>query len=205
MDTASGTELVSKFGSPEERRAVADWLRRRLALADEPRLDPTAAPPGWLMTLDGGMARLTRVDAATRRTASLIAWAIVIFLGLIWYGAGVTLSVAGAFGVAVTMLIAFAASWVTWSRREWRVRHGDLSAHTRFLLWEWDRSFKSARLEVAASTDSDHDSRYTLNVIDSQGKRAVASEINDHGDTVDLAKWLAARTGFPLTLPRQLQ
>ena len=44
-----------------------------------------------------------------------------------------------------------------------------------------------------------------LNVIDSQGKRTIASEINDEADTVDLGRWLSARTGFPLTVPRQLQ
>ena len=29
--------------------------------------------------------------------------------------------------------------------------------------------------------------------------------MNDEAEIVDLAKWLATRTGFPLTLPRQLQ
>jgi hypothetical protein len=38
----------------------------------------------------------------------------------------------------------------------------------------------------------------------SQGKRTIASEINE-ADTVDLGRWLSARTGFPLTVPRQLQ
>ncbi|MGH9221057.1 MAG: hypothetical protein ACRD1W_17250 [Vicinamibacterales bacterium] len=40
---------------------------------------------------------------------------------------------------------------------------------------------------------------------DSQGKRTIASEINDESDTVDPGRWLSARTGFPLTVPRQLQ
>jgi hypothetical protein len=206
IDTASGTEIVSKFGTPEERQAVTAWLRSRLSLPEgESRIDPVAAPPGWEMTIDGGMARLTRTDAATRRTASLIAWAIVVFLGLIWYGAEVTVSVASGIGLAVTLLLIYGAAWITWSRKEWRVRHGDLTAHTRFLQWEWERSFKSARLEVATSTDSDNDTHYTLRVIDSQGTRKIVSEMNDHAETVDLARWLSARTGFQLTLPHQLR
>ena len=59
---------------------------------------------------------------------------------------------------------------------------------------------RGLRLPIPA----DHD-RYTLNVIDSQDKRTIASEINDEADTVDLGRWLSARTGFPLSLSRQLQ
>jgi hypothetical protein len=103
------------------------------------------------------------------------------------------------------LLVTFGAAWVTWSRREWRVRNGELTAHPTFLAWQRERSFRSGRLEVALWTDSDSDDRYTLNVIDSQGKRTIATEINDEADTVDLGRWLSARTGFPLTLPRQLQ
>jgi hypothetical protein len=203
MDTASGTELISKFGTRDERQAMADWLRSRLSLpADGATLDPAAAPPGWVMTIDGGAAHLTRGDAAARRVAALIAWAVVAFLGMIWFGAGAVPSVGTWFGALVTLLLAFGAAWITWSHREWRVRHGELTAHARFLLWHWERTFKSARLEVRSSSDSDHDRHYTLNVIDSQGKRRIASEMNDDGETVDLARWLSARTGFPLTLPR---
>ncbi len=55
------------------------------------------------------------------------------------------------------------------------------------------------------STDSDSDDHYTLSVKDSEGTRQIATEMNDDAGIVDLARWLAARTGFPLTLPRQLQ
>lgn len=206
MDTASGTEMITKYGTPDERHAVVEWLRGRLSLPqDESRVDPAAAPPGWVMSVDEGTTRISRTDAATRRTGSLIAWAVVGFLGLIWLGSDVTLSIGTLIAGAVTLLVTFGAAWVTWSRREWKVRHAELVAHTRFLLWEWERSFKSARLEVVLSVDSDNDSHYTLNVIDADGKRKIASEMNDEAETVDLARWLTARTGFPLTLPRQLQ
>jgi hypothetical protein len=206
IDTASGTELVTKFGTAEDRKTFTEWLRARLSLpADESRVDPISAPPGWTLTIDGGLARLTKLDASTRRIASLIVWSVAIFLGMIWVGAGVTVSFRTLIGLTITGLVAFGAAWITWSRSEWRVRPGELTAHTRFLLWERERSFKSARLEVATSTDSDNDSHYTLNVIDAQGKRKLASELNDHAETVDLARWLAARTGFPLTLPQRFQ
>lgn len=205
IDTASRSELITKYGTVEERRAVAEWLRSRLSLPEtDATVDPAVAPPGWVMTVEGGMARLTRTDPQTRRTASLIMWAIVMFMGLIWYGASGALSAGSMIAAALTLLVTVGAAWVTWSRREWRVRHGELAAHTRFLLWQWERSFKSARLEVVTWADSDNDTHYTLNVIDAQGKRKIASEMNDAAETVDLARWLAARSGFPLTLPRGL-
>jgi membrane protein YdbS with pleckstrin-like domain len=203
IDTTSRTELITNYGTVEERRAMAEWLRSRLSLPEAgAAVDPVAAPPGWVMTVEGSTTHLTRTDPKTRRTASLIMWAIVVFMGLIWYGASGTWSAGSVIAAALTLLVTFGAAWVTWSRREWRVRHGELVKHTRFLSWEWERSFKSARLEVVKWTDSDNDDRYTLNVIDAQGKRQIATEINDEAETVDLARWLAARTGFTLTMPR---
>jgi hypothetical protein len=205
MDTATGTEVVTKFGTHDERLAVTDWLRGRLLLPEASRVDPTAAPPGWVMTVDGGMARLSQLEETTRRTAALIAWSIALLLGLIWFGSGMTLSPGSLIALALALLAAYGAAWVTWSRREWRVRQGELTRHRRFLLWEWERSFRSAKLEVTLWTDSDNDDRFTLQVIDAQGKRDIASEINDAADLVDFARWLSARTGFRLALPRQLE
>jgi hypothetical protein len=206
IDTPKGTELVTQYGTPDERQAMVEWLRSRLSLSErDTLLDPVAAPPGWTMSIEGGTAVLTRADAQSRRIGSLIMWAIVAFMGLIWYGAAAT-SPAGAVVAAVlTVLVTFGAAWVTWSHREWRVRHGELTVHTRLLLWNRERTFRSARLEVALSTDSDNDDHYRLTVIDADGKRQIASEMNDHAETVDLARWLSARTGFPLTLPGPLQ
>jgi hypothetical protein len=206
MDTSSGTELVTKFGKPDDRRAMVEWLRSRLSLPEhETRVDPVAAPPGWTMSVEGGTTHLTRTDPQARRTASLIMWAIVAFMGLIWFGGSAGSSTGSVIAAALTLLVTFGAAWVTWSRREWRVRHGELTAHTGFLMWQRQRSFRSGQLEVATSNDSDNDAHYTLNVIDSQDRRTIASEMNDEADIVDLGQWLSARTGFPLRLPHQLR
>ena len=206
MDTASGTELITRYGTTEDRRALVDWLRSRLSLPEEDtRVDPRAAPPGWTLRLEGGTIHLTRTDAQSRRTASFIMWAIVLFMGLIWFGSSATAPRGSAVAAALTMLVTVGAAWVTWSRHEWRVRHGELTAHTSLLAWQRERPFRSGRLEVVRSTDSDNDDHYTLNVIDSHGKRKITSEMNDHAETVDLASWLSARTGFPLTLPHHLR
>jgi hypothetical protein len=208
MDTTAGTEFLSKYGTPDDRRAMADWLRSRLLLpADEARVDPTAAPAGWTMTIEGTAAHLTRMDPKTRLISSSIMWAIVAFIGLIWFGAARAVTPAGRVVLpALAALLTLGAAWITWSRREWIVRHGNLAARTTFLTWQRERSFKgSARLDVTISTDSDNDYHYTLGVKDSEGTRKIASNINDDADIVDLGRWLSARTGFPLTLPRQGQ
>jgi hypothetical protein len=209
MDTTAGTEVISKYGTLDDRQAMAEWLRSRLLLPEHrAHVDPTAAPAGWTMTIEGGATHLTRMDPRTRRISSSIMWAIVAFMALIVFGgadAGVT-SAGRVVLPVLTALVTLGAAWITWSRREWVVRHGELAAHTTFLTWQRERSFKSsARLEVATSTDSDNDHHYTLTVKDAEGTRKIASNMNDDAEIVDLARWLSARTGLPLTLPRELQ
>jgi hypothetical protein len=203
LHTASGTELVTKYGTVEERRAMAEWLRSRLLLPAAARVDTAAPPPGWRMSIESGSTRLTQEDPRARRIASAIMWFIVLFLAAILYGAreGTTVGV-----VIAGLLIVVAASgaiWVTFAHRGWLVRHGELTAQMRLLNWERTREFKSARLEVMTWTDSDNDDHYKLNVFDSQGRRTIASELHDESDIVALGQWLATRTGFPLTLPPQ--
>ena len=97
-----------------------------------------------------------------------------------------------------------AAVLIGW-RLEWRVRHGELAVHRRFLWWELDQSFTHARLVVASYLDEGKSSTYyTLAVIDASQQRGIAHEIGDHTGIVELGRWLSERTGFPLTLPDEL-
>ena len=44
MDTTAGTEFISKYGTTDDRQAMADWLRSRLLLpADRAHVDPRVA------------------------------------------------------------------------------------------------------------------------------------------------------------------
>jgi hypothetical protein len=203
MDTTSGTELITTYGTVDERRTMTEWLRRQLSLPDDgTRVDAAVAHPGWTMTVESGIARLSQSNERARRVGAMIAWAIVGLTGLIWYGSTQTAPAFGsAVALALTLLLASGAAWVTWSRREWLVRHGQLTSHRGFATWDWERTFKTARLEVVESTDSDNDDRYELKVIDERGTLTIAGEVNDEGHIVDLARWLSARTGFELTLP----
>ena len=200
IDTQSSCEVVTSYGTPAERQALANWLQRQLSLPHA-GADPVAAPPGWTMTVEEGTACLNRMDPQSRRVGMLVTWLITALTALMWGGSltspGATAS-SSAIALALTLVMATWAAWVTWSRREWRVRQGELTAYSRFALWQWERTFKSARLEIVVSTDSDNDRRYELKVIDEQGKKTIASEIKDDIGIIDLGKWMAARTGFPL-------
>jgi hypothetical protein len=101
--------------------------------------------------------------------------------------------------------MAAGAMWITFSRRAWIVRDGQLVAHTRFLTWEREQQFNGGRLEVTVTTDSDNDEHYRLNVVNAQESRKIASEMNDEAAIVDLGRWLSARTGFQLVLPHKLR
>jgi hypothetical protein len=203
LHTDSGTEEITKYGTATERRELAEWLRRQLALPqDGLPVDPLAAPPGWTMTMGGGGVRISQLDVRSRRIAASIVWAIAGLIGLVWYGSTETGQRLGS--VVAFLLLALlvcAAAWVTWSRREWLVRHGELVSHRRFGGWQRERSFGEARLEVEESTDSDNDRHYKLTVTDARGAVRIASVLNDEAEVLDLARWLAARTGFPLRVP----
>lgn len=208
IDTGSGTEVITKFGTPDERKTITDWLRRQLSLPEDgARVDAAAPPPGWIFAMDGGTTRLTRLDPRTRRTGAVISWLVAALTGLICFASIRTGAGAGSTAIALvlTLLVGWWAAWVTWAHREWVVQHGQLISHRRFATWQSERAFKSARLEVEQSTDSDNDDRYELKVIDEQGRKTIASSINDDAEVVDLGRWLAARTGFRLTLPHGMQ
>lgn len=207
IDTTSGTELVTAFGTYDERQTLTEWVRRQLSLPEQGTgVETGEAPPGWNMTVDGNMVRLNQLGRSARRTGALVAWFIVALMALIWIGSTKTETISSsAIAFALTLLLASWAAWVTWSSREWFVQPGQLTSHRRFAFWEWQRPFWNARLEVVVSTDSDNDEHYKLKVIDELGSRTIASELNDDADIVYLARWLAKRTGFPLTISPAVQ
>lgn len=205
IDTASGTHVLTKFGSIEERNAIIEWLKRHLSLPGESdTVDANTNPSGWSVTTHDGAARMMRGSERAFRIAAIIAWTVVLATGMAWYGSLRTDSVSWG-ALVVTAMLAAGAAWLTWARNEWIVRTGQLTHYRRFATWESERRFMGARFEVEASRDSDNDNRYKLIVRDGNGKSTISTAIHDDADVVALGRWLAARTGFPLTLPGQSQ
>ncbi len=104
----------------------------------------------------------------------------------------------------LTLLVVAGAALSTWGRRELIVRYGELTFRRSFAIWNTERAFRSARFDVMHERDSDNDSHYKLIVTDAAGRRTIHSQVHDSGEVVDLAHWLASRTGFPLTSPEPL-
>lgn len=197
IDTATASREITRYGTPDERKQLADWLKQRLVLAAS---SSALSPRGWLVRTEGVETYLTRTDPRSRLIGASIAWVITLLSAMTWVGAMATQSRAGAVAsLVITALLAAFALWLTFGRSEWLVRPGLLTFRLEFLAWARERTFQSARLAVSTSTDSDGDRHYKLTITDAQGSKTIATEMNDDADTMELARWLAARSGFPLT------
>ena len=198
-DTAKGTRVITTFGLPAERDEVADWLSRHLGLSDADA-EAGTPPATWEVRTEGEVAYLRKVRPGARFTRSLISWLLTAGIASAWYvsldaetpGRNIP-------ALVLTLLVAAGAAMSTWGRRELLVRHGELMFRRSFAIWTTERAFRSARLELTHETDSDNDSHYKLIVTDAAGSQTVHSQVHDSGEVVDLAHWLAGRTGFPLT------
>jgi hypothetical protein len=203
IDTASGTHMLTKFGTADEREAIMAWLRRHISFpADSEALDANTTPQGWTVSASEGATRLSRGSKKALRVAAIIAWAMVLVIAMAWYGS-LNTGEGNTSALVIASILAAGASWLTWARHDWIVRAGQLTQYRRFGTWESERRFTIARLEVEASRDSDNDDRYRLIVSDRDGKRTISSAISDDAEVVALGRWISSRTGFPLSLPRR--
>ena len=196
-DMTKGSRVITTFGAPADREAVADWLRRHLGLADAD--SAIGAPPAaWDVRIEGEVAYLRKVRRGARLTRSVIAWLLVAATAAAWYASiGHEGPIGSIPALIALLLLAVGSAMTTWGRREWIVRPGELTLHRSFALWTSERPFRSARLEVIHEADSDNDHHYKVVVIDAGGRKTLHSQVHDSGEVVDLANWLAARTGFP--------
>jgi hypothetical protein len=129
----------------------------------------------------------------------VIAWVVTGLFAFVWIAPSDPDASARWPAAMVTVVLALGAAASTWARREWIVRHGQLTFQWSFAAWASERTFRNARLEITHTTDSDNDSHYKLVVSDGEHKNVIHSQMNDSGDVVDLGHWLAARTGFPFS------
>jgi hypothetical protein len=199
-DTRTGTHMLTRYGSAHEREEIRDWLSQYLQLPDENAALSTSTPPAaWEVISGGDSTALRKVRPRVRAIRAVITWLLAGAAAAAWYASFDAESPARSIPtLALTVLIALGAAVTTWGRREWIVRHGELTFRRRLALWSAEQTFRSGRLDVTHETDSDNDSSYTLMVVDANGRKAIHSQIHDSGEVVDLGHWLAARSGFPL-------
>jgi hypothetical protein len=198
-DTTNGTRVITTFGAPAERDAVIDWLTEHLGLHDA---DATAGatPAAWDVRIEGETAHVRKVRPGVRLTRALTLWLLTVAMASALYASSDPEAMAASTpALVLTLFLAAGAAMITWGRREWIVRPGELMFRRSFATWTDERTFKSARLELTHEIDSDNDDHYNLIVVGAAGRRTLHSQAYDSGEVVDLGRWLAARTGFPLT------
>jgi hypothetical protein len=216
-DTASGSVDITDLGTPDERRALHDWLHKHLVLPDEAearRLDAEVAPPGWEVEVEGMEARLSWPARRYRRFQAGILWAVAAMLFTGCLPAFLPLDPDGMLGSPrpgadptplyigagiLSLLVAMWATWTMWGRAEWVAIPGRLTRRRRFASWQSaGQSFENATLDLRHTFDSDGDDRFELRIRNETTHRRIASSLHDEADEVRLAEWLSARTRFPI-------
>lgn len=221
VDTASGTVDITTLGTPQDRAAILDSLKKRLVLPDEAqlkRLDAETPPSEWEVEVEGMETRLFCPTRRVRRIVAAILWAIaatVFFMGFLPALASrvdpdllepssyaitrITGITGGQFASGgFTLLFTLWAAWVTWGRSEWVVGYGRLTWRRKFWSWRRERSFENATLDIERTFDSDGDARFTLRVRTATARRQITSALHESADLLWLAEWLSARTRFPI-------
>ena len=201
-DTSSGSEFLTQMGTVDERQHICRWLREGLHLRDDTvGPDLAAAPPGWDAALaEDGSTRLTRRARRMRPTQAFILWCVTAFVTYVWT-AGIrvdALTGAGIPALILTLLLIAGSSWLTWERSAWLASPRRLKFRRQFGPWVSERQFEFAQLAIETSTDGDGDDTYSLIVRTAGDRRTIQTALNDDGEIEDCARWLAARTGFPL-------
>jgi hypothetical protein len=208
IDTAEGTRVVSDLGTPAERTALLAWLSASLTLpdADALRQRERATAPRDRDVRAEGAATIARHPARRHRAVlAWIGWGLVLVLSFGWVGVlwraepGVS---SGEWGsAALTMLVAAAATWFTWTELEWVLSPGQLRLRRRWAGWTLRvQTFDtSSHLALECRRDSDGDDRYTLVVRDVNRRRVLATAMFDPYELLALGEWVGARSGLRFT------
>jgi hypothetical protein len=201
VDTEKGSRLLTELGAASERGAIADWLKQHLGRSDAMAFDTGGmAPVTWDVRSEDATTYLRKVKPRGRAVRAIIVWLLTGISGFVWFASLDSETIAGSISALLfTMLLALGASIVTWGRREWTARHGELTFRRTFAAWTAEQTFRSARLEVTHHRDSDNDSLYELVVTDGQQRKVIHSQFHDSSEVDDFGRWLGSRTGFPFT------
>lgn len=206
VETRSKRYSVATLGSVEERDELAqllnDWHRprRQPNRAAEPA---TPAEGYFHVGVDETGMRSLVADVGLQRGLGVVllvigaglafgAWAIARHSDSPerWLGP----AIAGGIGA----LFLYGGGWLTLVRESWHPRSGSLELRRHALGMTWTTLYQPVALELVASTDSDGDSRWTLEVRGEGRFRRFISSINDPNLPRSVGEWLSETTGAPL-------
>ncbi len=90
-------------------------------------------------------------------------------------------------------------------RFEWRVGRDMLVRHWSLLAWVSEKRVAPDSLRIGVSQDSDGDDHFTLSGIADGKTLRIESQMNDSRRVAALGRWIAARTGWALSVPRGME
>lgn len=219
LDTADGPVVVTELGTPEERMALAAWLRGALGIpragivAGAPHADRSdALPVGWESEPDpDGAGVLLRRAAPVRRSQSALLFGIAAVAGAAFLAtvvpalrAGATLRLFGALpALFVGAAFAIGALYLRAGGRVLAVGAGRVEER-RFVVDRWRvRPCAVSVLALELQRDSDGDERHRLVA---HGERTLPVAASPHGaaELLQLGRWLAPRLGVRFDVPETL-
>lgn len=206
VETRSKRYTIATLGSVEERDELAQLLRDWHRPRRQPNraAEPATPAEGYFhVGVDESGARTLVADVGLQRGIGVVllviaagllygAWAIAGYLGSPerWLGP----IIAGVIGA----LFLYGGGWLTLVTESWHPRSGSLELRRHALGVTWTTLYQPVELELVASTDSDGDSRWTLELRGEGRSRQFISSSNDPNLPRSVGEWLSEATGVPL-------
>ena len=210
LHTPRATYALTEWGSKAERAEVRDQIREILgstARAAAAAADPEV-PTGWAVSGDAeGETQLVR-DPAARRGRMVVAWGITIALAAaaaFGWTRGVLDGLGALAALLVLCLIAAGSIWTSLGGTRIVVREGEIEFRPPLLTGRSNATLREARLSVEHTTDDDGDDWFELQARAGDERRTIDRRMNESKRVLQLARWIAARSGAPLDLGRGVE
>jgi len=212
VHTPRATHALTEWGSKAERAAVRDEIRRVLKSGVHTKAVGPLIPEGWTASPSGHEAMLLARDPAARRGQVAAAWLATVALGAAavaaWQRGYLDVSLGLGEGAGTLAALVFlgacvaGSAWLTWGGMRVLVRQGEIEFRSGPLMGRGAETLKKPRLTVEHTTDEDGDDWFELQARTGDRRRTIYRRMNEVESILQLARWIAGRTGAPLDLGR---
>ena len=210
LHTPRATYALTEWGSKAERADVRDEIRDVLGSAARAASEAgdREVPAGWEASPESDGGTLLVRDPAARRGRAAAAWSMTIALA-----AGATFAwsrgvLDGSWALAALLALCACAAgsvWASLGGTRIVVREGEIEFRPAPLTGRSNATIREARLCVEHTTDDDGDDWFELQARSGDERRTIDRRMNESERVLQLARWIAARSGAPLDLGRGVE